>query len=375
MRAYISVANKEGIEVLARNLLDKKYEIISTGNTYKYLTQKGIKATESSSITGFDELLGGKVKSLHPKIFAGILANADERLDKEIMAFDLVAVDLYPFESYMDKDVEIETLKREANEVEKLDIITTGKIPDDCDCLILSTLKEDITELERDKIIEYIKNGGEILLLCGPNIINANLTNFQAILNEYGLSIGNGVIFEGNSANMVSGYPDFIVEKVENTSVTKNLNMSMNICLIDAGKITFNEEKLEELGVEYETIATTTDSAFVRTDITQNSISRTEKDGEQEICTIGAVATKTINEEKTSKLVVFSNELFAMDMPIPINGYTMYTVNLYNNSDLILNSISYLNEREDTITIRKDNEQVTYTVTEQQNLIINYKQH
>ena len=59
-----------------------------------------------------------------------------------------------------------------------------------------------------------------------------------------------------------------------------------------------------------------------------------------------------------------------MDMQVQINGYTMSTVNLYNNKDLILNSIAYLNEREDTMTIRKNYEAVNYTVTEQQNTII-----
>lgn len=110
MRAYISVFNKENIEILAKNLIDKNYEIISTGNTAKYLLDKGIKVTESSSLTGFNELLGGKVKSLHPTIFAGLLANEEERKDKEIKAFDLVAVDLYPFENYLDKDVDEQTL-------------------------------------------------------------------------------------------------------------------------------------------------------------------------------------------------------------------------------------------------------------------------
>ena len=66
MRAYISVSNKENIEILARNLKDKNWEIISTGNTFNYLKEKGIEVLESSTITGFNELLGGKVKSLHP---------------------------------------------------------------------------------------------------------------------------------------------------------------------------------------------------------------------------------------------------------------------------------------------------------------------
>lgn len=264
----------------------------------------------------------------------------------------------------------MQSMKDEANEVETLDILSKGEIPADCDCLVLTTLKEDITEQERDKILEYIKNGGEILLMCGPNITNVSLTNFQKILDEYGLKISKGVLFEGNSSNMISGYPDFIIETTQSTSLTEKLKMSMNLCFIDAGELTFDEDKLEELGVEYETLAQTTEKAYLRTDVTQTTASRTSKDGEPKASTIAAIATKTIEEGKTSKLVVFSNELFAMDMPVQISGYTMYTVSLYNNEDMILNSIAFLNEREDTITIRKDNEDVKYTVSEQQNTII-----
>ena len=49
---------------------------------------------------------------------------------------------------------------------------------------------------------------------------------------------------------MIAGYPDFIIETTQSTSLTENLNMSMNICLLDAGEITFDEDKLEDLGVE-----------------------------------------------------------------------------------------------------------------------------
>jgi len=115
-RAYLSVSNKENIEILAKNLSDKNYEIISTGNTSKYLKEKGFKVTESSEITGFEELLGGKVKSLHPAIFADILATSEERLKENLKGIDLVAIDLYPFENYLNKDVDEETL------IENIDI-------------------------------------------------------------------------------------------------------------------------------------------------------------------------------------------------------------------------------------------------------------
>jgi len=266
----------------------------------------------------------------------------------------------------------IEAMENESNEVEMLDILAKGGIPEDCNCLIITTLKEDLKEQERDKIIDYIKNGGKLLLMCGPNINNTNLANFQKVLDEYGITLGQGVVFEGSSQNMLSGYPDFIVEEMqEGTSLTKKMNMKMNLCFADAAKIIFNEEKLEELNVEEETLVTTSEKAFIRTNLEgQTSPTRTAQDGEEEECTIAAMATKTIEEGKTSKLIIYANELFAMDMPVQINGYTILTVDLYNNKDLILNSIAYLNEKENAITIRKNIEAVNYTVTEQQNTII-----
>ncbi len=110
MKAYISVSDKNGIEILAKKLVETGFEITATTNTVKYLSDFDIKAKESSAITGFSELLGGKVKSLHPDIFASILANLEERQKENIEGFDVVVVDLYPFEKYLDKDIDLETL-------------------------------------------------------------------------------------------------------------------------------------------------------------------------------------------------------------------------------------------------------------------------
>ena len=330
--------------------------LITCGDREKEVTENDMYTFDYSTYQSID--------TTEEAITNAILDVTTEEKPKVYFMSNHLAYDVNYFSSIM------KTMEDEANEVETIDLFANGGIPEDCDCLVISTLKEDITEQERDNLINYIKGGGKILLMCGPNLTGINLTNFQKVLDEYGISISNGVIFEGDSSNMVAGYPDFIIETTQSTSLTQNLNMSMNLCFIDAGKIIFNEDKLEELGVEYEVLASTSNSSFLRTDVTQSSVTRTEKDGEEETCTVAAIATKKIDDNKTSKLIVFSNELFAMDMPIQINGYTMYTVSLYNNTDMILNSVSYLNEREDTITIRKNSDEVTYTVTEQQNNII-----
>jgi phosphoribosylaminoimidazolecarboxamide formyltransferase/IMP cyclohydrolase len=104
-RALISVSDKTGLMPLARALNRRKVEILSTGGTARLLREQGIPVTEVSKFTGFPEILSGRVKTLHPKVHGGILA---DRASKEhraqakrlgLKAIDLVVVNLYPFEA------------------------------------------------------------------------------------------------------------------------------------------------------------------------------------------------------------------------------------------------------------------------------------
>ncbi len=102
-RALVSVYNKEGIVDFCRGLASLGIEILSSGGTARLLGEQGIAVTRVSDYTGFPEMLGGRVKTLHPKIHGGILAIRDNaehmrHLDEHgILAIDLVVVNLYPF--------------------------------------------------------------------------------------------------------------------------------------------------------------------------------------------------------------------------------------------------------------------------------------
>ena len=264
----------------------------------------------------------------------------------------------------------VSKLKEDSNEVEFLDILSKGNVPEDCDVLVMTTLKSDLSEVERDKILEYINNGGKILILTSQNLYDVNLLNFNNILAQYGISIGYGAIFEQDNSKMMSGSPELIVENASASFMDK-IGMSLKVCLLDAGKINFDEDKLGELNVEYETIARSGEKSFIRTDFNINSYGKTEMDSEEAESIVAARVTKNLTDDKKSELIIFSNELFASDMKMPVmNQYYMYAVDLYNNKDVVLNSISYLTKREDSITIRKNDETEKYTVTESQNLII-----
>lgn len=120
--ALISVFYKEGLEPIVRKLNELGVKIYSTGGTQSFIQKAGIPCTSVESITTYPSILGGRVKTLHPKVFGGILARRDYDEDQkhinefEIPLYDLVIVDLYPFE---------ETVKNTDDEsaiIEKIDI-------------------------------------------------------------------------------------------------------------------------------------------------------------------------------------------------------------------------------------------------------------
>ncbi len=120
--ALVSVFNKDGLDVLLEKLDNIGVQFISTGGTHKYIESLGYKATTVESLTTYPSILGGRVKTLHPKVMGGILARTDNENDKqqleeyEIIPIDLVIVDLYPFEDTLKATTDTSEI------IEKIDI-------------------------------------------------------------------------------------------------------------------------------------------------------------------------------------------------------------------------------------------------------------
>lgn len=163
MRALISVSDKTGIVEFAEKLHTLGIQIISTGGTYKALEDAGIPAIEISKVTGFPECLDGRVKTLHPKVHAGILAmrGKEEHMaqlqELQVETIDFVIVNLYPFKETILKD---QVTREEA--VENIDI--GGPT------MLRSAAKnyQDVTVLvdpkDYEKVWEELKGEGEVSL-------------------------------------------------------------------------------------------------------------------------------------------------------------------------------------------------------------------
>jgi phosphoribosylaminoimidazolecarboxamide formyltransferase/IMP cyclohydrolase len=124
VRALISTFDKTGLDVFARGLAELGWELVASGGTAQYLEELGLTVGRAESLTDFPEMLGGRVKTLHPRIHAGILARRDNPDDLAtlqehgIEPFDLVCINLYPFERI--------SAQRGITEAEAVEMIDVG---------------------------------------------------------------------------------------------------------------------------------------------------------------------------------------------------------------------------------------------------------
>lgn len=120
--ALISVFHKDGLEELLAKLNEEGVKFLSTGGTQQFIESLGYDCQKVEDVTTYPSILGGRVKTLHPKVFGGILARRDNKGDQEQMkeyeipSIDLVIVDLYPFEQTVASGAS------EADIIEKIDI-------------------------------------------------------------------------------------------------------------------------------------------------------------------------------------------------------------------------------------------------------------
>ena len=159
-RALFSVSNKSGLIEFARELSALDVELISTGGTQKAIADAGLKVTEVSELTGFPEIMDGRVKTLHPTIHGGLLAIRDEQSHSEAMVtynicgIDLVCVNLYPFEESIAKNLDYSTI------IENIDIGGPAMIRAAAKNHAYVTVVVD--EADYQLVIDEVKKNGQV---------------------------------------------------------------------------------------------------------------------------------------------------------------------------------------------------------------------
>lgn len=353
------LVEKYGIETSSQGI------IVESGNQYKVLA--------SSDLYTYDNTTYETISVAEEKLTAAIKSVAAEKLPKVYFLSGYSSFTLTSGMQYLNM-----YLQNEVNEVNTLDILAEGKVPDDCNTLVIATPEKDFDDIATNAITEYINKGGNILWLNAAIVQNKELTNANKILALYGVKpFEVGIIRETESSKMVSDSPDLIMPEIQYADATAKLYDSQGVIFINATKInTVDEETLKTLNTTKTDLIRTSENAYFRTNF-ENSSNGSEEGEEKGEFLVGAQFNKTItenNEENetskiTSKLIIYGENYFVSDYQLTQTTQTPM-IAYRQNKDLVLNSIAYLSNREEDITVRKSTGAITYTATEQENRII-----
>ena len=363
----------EAVDAESRPDLVEKYGIQDTGSS-GIIVECGdrSKVLTASDLVTYDTTTAQTISIAEEKLTSSIISVTTEDIPK-----------VYFLEGYSDFTLDYNMyylnvyLQNEITEVDTLNMLSAGKVPDDCDTLVITSPSKDFDEATKTAIIDYINRGGNILWLNAAMTVSADLPNVNEVLALYGVNpFEVGVIRETTSSRMVANSPDLVIPNLGYSKITEDI-YSDGIILASPTKININEEALEGLKVVETDLATTSEGAYFRTNFNNSSASVAEGE-ETGSFVVGAELEKTIteaNEETgtsavTSTLIIYGENYFISDYPFTQDSqYSAIQVSTYNK-DLMLNSLAYLSDREEDITARKSTGTVTYTATEQQDIIV-----
>ena len=362
----------EAVDINNRPDLAEKYGIESGTSGIIVECGEKSKVLTASDLVTYDTSTYETISIAEEKLTSSIQSVTSEEIPK-----------VYFLEGYSEFSLEENMylldmyLANEINEIDTLNVLSTGNIPDDCDTLVITTPSKDFDDVVTQAITDYINRGGNILWLNAAVTTENDLTNVNSILAMYGVNpFEIGIIRETDSSKMVTNSPDLIIPDIEYSTVTKDIYNTTGVIFVNATKININEDGLEDLNVTKTDLALASENSYFRTNFNNQSSSAAEGE-ETGTFLVGAELDKEIkaaNEETgesavTSKMIIYGENYFISDYPL--SQTSQYgAIQLAYNRDLVLNSIAYLVDRPEDITARKSTGTVTYTATEEQDTII-----
>ena len=375
-KQYHDVNNKITIQIIntsERPDLAAQYNVTTSSQLVAVQATERYKIIDSSEMYTYDSSSGQYVDVTEQKLTNAIL---DVTIAQKPQIYFLTGHGEYGIDSSSAMGTLATYVENDVNDVNKLDLLTSD-MPETCDVLVIANPTSDFTDLETEKIQNYINAGGKIVWMQDPYMFingwtkSTTYPNITKILSQFGISFSSGVVCEQSADHMVAGTPDLIIPQMTYNGIVQDLYTDGMVALLDAGKInTVSDEELEELGVTASPFLQSTDTSFYRENINSDISQKLDSDEEGPFVT-AEILTKKIDDDTQSTLVAYSNALFATNYTVQISGSVGTPISIRQNKDIILNTIAYLSNREDSIRIRKDTGIVTFNaITEQENRVV-----
>ena len=276
-------------------------------------------------------------------------------------------------------------LVNESYTAEAINLMTTGAVPADCNLLVIMSPIKDFLESEVNAVLDYINKGGDLIITSDVGNLNESYPNLTRVYDAYGVTMENkGYVYETDSTKAAANYPNIFTPEVSSSNdITADIYTDNGqIWLLYAGRLTFkSDEELASMNITREDLLTSSEKAMFVSDLSQ-SAEQAANSAQIGQSVIASLLTKTITpateasegveatEAVESKVMIMANASFITDYKVEQLSSSYPVSYLGNNKDFMLNSISELTEREDTLKIRKDMSTSTYEPTEEEHTIV-----
>lgn len=261
-------------------------------------------------------------------------------------AIDYVTSDslpvLYTLEGHGEVEIDStikEDIEKANIDIQSLNLLTEGSVPEDADCLWINSPSSDISEDEKDAIIEYLEAGGKAMIFS--DYTQSDMTNFDAVLENYGVSRAEGIVFEGDTQHYAMQMPYYLVPTVNSTDASsKSASAGYYVLAPYAQGIQKTDDLRDTVSIE--SILTTSDRAYSKTNMSSTQIDKEDGDIEGPF-DIGVAITESFGDDSETKIVYYStSNILQSQMNSMVSG---------GNEQLVMESLNWMTNLEENISV------------------------
>lgn len=249
---------------------------------------------------------------------------------------------LYTLEGHGEKELDStikEDIEKANMEIKTLNLISEGSVPDDAACLLIDSPSSDISEDEKTALLDYLENGGKAMVFS--DYTESTLTNFAAVLENYGVKAADGIVFEGDNQHYGMQMPYYLLPTVNSTDASSETASSGYYIIMPYAQ---GIQKLDDVRdtVTVEDILTTSDSAYSKTNLQSETLEKEDGDVEGPFA-LGVSIKEDVGDGKKTQIIYYSSS-YIMDSQMNqlVSG---------GNEKLVTESLNSMVSTEETTTV------------------------
>lgn len=195
-----------------------------------------------------------------------------------------------------------DSLQKANYDVQSLNLLTQDAVPEDTGCLMIEAPQKDLSEEEAQKIITYMEAGGKVMIFT--EYIGTDMPNLKSVLENYGVTTGDGVIMEGDTGHYIMQRPYYIVPTIDSSDITSDIKSNNRYVLAPISQPVKTLSDYRDT-LQISSLLSTSDKAYIKTDVQNMTTYEKEDSDEEGSFQVGVSVTEQVDDDNTTQLVYF----------------------------------------------------------------------